>query len=213
LNASIFAEKGSYECSMNDKGESGMNTKIIKKMMGILVAWGVLFLGVVPGPAFAVSLDHYLSGVSENLSHSLLTCDASSGSMLLADNSQRTGAGSTDSRVSMGKMHKYLGYATLGAALAAGVSGSDDGFHKGAGTAAAALAVATCVTGFLEYSNYFDVSEGLSMHNIHIVLATLATAGFVVTAADALANDDDGHAGLGITSGVLMVVPVVVLHF
>jgi hypothetical protein len=186
---------------------------MIKKMMGILVAWGVMFLGVVPGPAFSASLDHYLSGASRKVSGSLLTCDASSGNVLLADNSPRTASGSMDKRFSMGKMHKYLGYATLGAALAAGVSGSDDGFHKGAGIAAAALAVAACATGFSEYSNYFDVSEGLSIHNIHIVLGTLATAGFVFTAADALANDDDGHAGLGIASGVLMVVPVVVLHF
>jgi len=190
-----------------------MNTKIIKKVMGILVAWGVMFLGVVPGPAFAASLNHYLSGASGKVSGALLTRDASSGNMLLADNSLRTASGSPDSRFSMGKMHKYLGYATLGAALAAGVSGADDGFHKGAGTAAAALAVAACATGFSEYSSYFDASEGLSMHNIHIVLATLATAGFVATAANAFANDDDGHAGLGIASGVLMVVPVVVLHF
>jgi hypothetical protein len=190
-----------------------MNTKMIKKMMGVLVAWGVMVMAAAPAPALAASLDHYLSGAPGKVSGSLLTCDASSGNMLLADNSPRTASGSTDSRFSMGKMHKYLGYATLGAALAAGVSGSDDGFHKGVGTAAAALAVATCVTGFSEYSNYFDVSEGLSMHNIHIVLGTLATAGFVATAANAFANDDDGHAGLGIASGVLMVVPVVVLHF
>lgn len=194
-----------------------MNTKMIKRIMGILVAWGVMVMSAAPAPAFAASLDHYLSGNLGNVHGSLLTCDASSGNMLLADNSAQIASRSTDSRFSMGKMHKYLGYLTLGAALAAGVSGSDDGFHKGAGTLAAALAVATCVTGFSEYSNYFDVSEGLSMHNIHIVLATVATAGFVATVANAWANDDDennnGHAGLGIASGVLMVVPVVVLHF
>lgn len=188
-----------------------MNT--IKKMMGMLAAWGILFLGVQPGQAVAASLDQYLSGSTGRVSESLLICDASSGSLVLADNSARSGSRTSDSRFSMGKLHKYLGYATLGAALAAGVSGSDDGFHKGAGTLAAALAVATCATGFSEYSAYFDASEGLSMHNIHIVLGTLATAGFVATAANAFANDDDGHAGLGIASGVLMVVPVVVLHF
>ncbi|MFZ2631465.1 MAG: hypothetical protein WA081_11040 [Desulfosalsimonadaceae bacterium] len=190
-----------------------MKSKILKKMMGMLAAWGVLFLGIQPGSAFAASIDQYLSGSGGKVSQTLLTCDASSGNMILADNSARTGSGASDSRVSMGKLHKYLGYATLGAALAAGVSGSDDGFHKGAGTLAAALAVATCATGFSEYAEYFDASEGLSMHNIHIVLGTLATAGFVATAANAYANDDDGHAGLGIASGVLMVVPVVVLHF
>ncbi|MBC2716732.1 MAG: hypothetical protein HF978_15620 [Desulfobacteraceae bacterium] len=45
------------------------------------------------------------------------------------------------------------------------------------------------------------------------MLATLATAGFVATAVDANSNDDDGHAGLGIGSAVLMAVPIVILHF
>lgn len=188
-----------------------MNTKTNNGMMGLLVAWAVMVM--TSAPAFAAPLDQYLSGGAGQMAESLLVRDASSGDRLLADNSPGTGAGSTGSRFSTGKWHKYLGYATLGAALAAGVSGADDGFHKGAGAAAAALAVAACGTGFSEYGNYFDASEGLSRHNIHIVLGTLAAAGFVVTAADAIANDDDGHAGLGIASGVLMVVPVVVLHF
>jgi len=113
----------------------------------------------------------------------------------------------------MGKLHKSMGYGTIIAAAAAGVSGSDDGFHKGAGDAAAALALATCITGFAEYSHYFDMDEGMSTYNIHIVLATLATAGFVATAIDANVNDDDGHAGLGIGSTVLMTFPIVILHF
>ncbi|RJP84172.1 MAG: hypothetical protein C4518_19915 [Desulfobacteraceae bacterium] len=188
-----------------------MNRITMKKIMGFLVAWGILFLGMLPGSALAASMDHYLSGP-------LFTCDASSPNLILADNSSGTGSGSSGSRMSIdrisaGKLHKYLGYATLAAGLVAGVSGSDDGLHKGAGTAAAAFAVATCATGFSEYGNYFDMDEGLSVHNIHIVLGTLATAGFVATVANAYANDDDGHAGLGIASGVLMVVPVVVLKF
>lgn len=73
--------------------------------------------------------------------------------------------------------------------------------------------VATCITGFSEYRHYFDMDEGMSVYNIHIVLATLATAGFVATAIDANINDDDGHAGLGIGSTVLMAVPIVILHF
>lgn len=114
----------------------------------------------------------------------------------------------------MGKLHKYAGYGTLVAAAAAGFSGSGGGgFHKGAGDITAVLAVAACASGFAEYSHYFDMSEGLSSYNIHIVLATLATAGFVATAVDANSQDDDGHAGLGIGSAALMVVPVVVLHF
>lgn len=190
-----------------------MNRVTMKKIMGILVAWGIVFLGMLPGSALAASMDHYLSGPVGQGSGPSFTCDASSPNLTLADNSSGTGSGSSGSRMSMGKLHKYLGYATLAAGLVAGVSGSDDGLHKGAGTAAAAFAVATCATGFSEYGNYFDMDEGLSVHNIHIVLGTLATAGFVATVANAYANDDDGHAGLGIASGVLMVVPVVVLKF
>ena len=186
---------------------------IMKKTIGILVAWGILFLGIQPGSALAASIDQYLSGRSGKVSGALLTCDASSGNMMLADNRANSGYEASEIRIDMGELHKYLGYATLGAVLVAGASGSDNGFHKGAGTLAAALAVATCTTGFSEYSNYFDASEGLSPHNIHIVLGTLATAGLVATVANAYANEDKGHAGLGVASGVLMVVPVVVLHF
>jgi len=186
---------------------------IMKKTIAMLVAWGAMFIGIQSGSAFAASIDQYLSVSQGKVSKSLLTCDASSGNMMLADSSVRINYDSDDYEFSMGKLHKYLGYATLGAALVAGASGSDSGFHKGMGTLTAAMAVATCTTGFSEYSNYFDINEGLSVHNIHIVLGTLATAGFVATVANAYANDDNGHAGLGIASGVLVVVPVVVLHF
>jgi hypothetical protein len=115
--------------------------------------------------------------------------------------------------MSTGKAHEYLGYGTLLMAAAAGVSGGDNGFHKVAGVGAAVLGLAACGTGFSEYGNYFDLDEGFSRHNIHIVLGTLATAGFVVVAASAISDDDGSHAGLGIGSTALMVVPIIVLKF
>lgn len=184
----------------------------MKKLISILIVFVFVFIcgTIISNSASAASLDNYLNNNIGMMGNFVF--NASSQDIMpqgnLSSESQPRSYGST-----MGKAHKYLAYATLVAAGAAGVSGSDDGFHKGAGNAAAVLAVATCVTGFMEYSDYFDMDEGLSMHNIHIVVGTLAAVGFVVTAIDANSNDDDGHAGLGIGSAVLLVVPIVVLQF
>lgn len=179
-------------------------------MVSIIIAAG--FFAALPLGASAGSLDQYLQndmGLSADFA-----ADASSQEIMQnRGDAPISGKNDRGTGLTMGKMHKYLGYSTLAAAAAAGVSGSDNGFHKGAGAAAAVLGVAACATGFAEYGYLFDPGAGLSKHNIHIVLSTLATAGFVATAVDAFANDDDGHAGLGIGSGALMVVPVAVLHF
>ena len=178
----------------------------------MIIITGLFFVcGIsVPDSTVAASLEQYLSSNMGQLIN--FSCDVSTPDIMPASDmtsgSTTQGYGST-----MGKFHKYMGYGTIIAAAVAGVSGSDDGFHKGAGNAAAALAVATCITGFSEYRHYFDMDEGMSVYNIHIVLATLATAGFVATAIDANINDDDGHAGLGIGSTVLTAVPIVILHF
>ena len=185
----------------------------MKKFIRMIIMTVFFFTCVIsiPGSTFAASLDQYLGsnmGQLVNFSCEVASPDISPSNDMAPASTTRS-YGST-----MGKLHKYMGYGTIIAAAAAGVSGSGGGgFHKGAGNAAAGLAVATCITGFAEYSDYFDMEEGLSTHNIHIVLATLATVGFVVTAIDANGNDDDGHAGLGIGSTVLMTVPIVILHF
>jgi len=184
----------------------------MKKICSILIMAVFFFVcGIaIPGSSTAASLEQYLGSNMGQLVN--FSCEVSSSDMVTESNMLSVPTARTGGSVT-GKLHKYMGYGTLVAAAAAGVSGSDDGFHKGAGDAAAALAVFTCITGFMEYSDYFDMDEGLSMHNIHIVLATLATVGFVATAIDANSNDDDGHAGLGIGSTALMVIPVVILHF
>jgi hypothetical protein len=58
-----------------------------------------------------------------------------------------------------------------------------------------------------------SVSRKIFVVFIHIVLATLATAGFVAVAASAISNDDNSHAGLGIGSTALAVIPILVLKF
>jgi hypothetical protein len=128
---------------------------------------------------------------------------------------QGEGLGSEEYTCIMGmdQAHKYLGYGTLLFAAATAVSGGNNMFHKGAGIATAAMAVAACTTGFIQYDNYFDIHKGLSAHNVHIVLGTLATIGFVTTAALALSSNDKGHVGIGVGSTALLVVPIVVINW
>jgi hypothetical protein len=157
----------------------------------------------------ASSLEQYLD-YDSSVSNQTIQIAAGQGSESFSYDKKESGK---TCWMNTGKAHAYLGYGTLLMAAAAGVSGGDNGFHKGAGVGAAVLGIAACGTGFYEYGNYFDADEGFSRHNIHIVLGTLATAGFVAVAASAIKDDDDSHAGLGIGSTALMVIPIVVLKF
>jgi len=159
--------------------------------------------------SFASSLEQYLNYQYE--SNDLTLFAANQGT----ETFRHTGSGPEGYACGfdMGRAHKYLGYGTVIMAVAAGASGGDNGFHKSAGVGAAVLGVATCGTGFYEYGNYFNANEGFSKHNIHIVLGSLATAGFIAAAASAIGNDDTSHAGVGIGSTALAVIPIIVLKF
>ncbi len=124
-----------------------------------------------------------------------------------------TGAPSVEKqcRLDMASAHKYMGYTTLGLAVGAAVSSSSEDLHEALGYAAAGLATLTCVTGYLEYADYFNMDDGWSKANIHIASGVAATAGFIVTAI--LGAGDDGHGGIGAASTVLMVVPIVALKW
>lgn len=111
----------------------------------------------------------------------------------------------------MGTAHTYMGYGTLVLALAAAFSSSNEDVHEPMGYAAAAAATLTCISGYMEYSDYFDTREGFSKYNVHIVSAVAATAGFVVTAI--LGADGDSHGGIGGASTVLMCVPIISLKW
>ncbi|GAB6097170.1 hypothetical protein JCM14469_34240 [Desulfatiferula olefinivorans] len=111
----------------------------------------------------------------------------------------------------MGSAHMVLGYGTLALALAAAVSSSNEDVHEPLGYAAATAATATCVSGFLEYSDYFDLEEGWSAYNVHIVSGVAATAGFIITAV--LGADGEKHGGIGAGSTVLMCVPIISLKW
>ena len=164
----------------------------------------------VPGLSSAVSLNQYLNN---NMGHIANTAfNVSSQDIMPIDTSspdKSSGISSSD----MGNTHKYLGYGTLLCAGVAGVSGGDNALHKGAGIAAALMAIAACATGYAEYGDCFDMDEGFSDYNIHIVLGTLAAAGFAATAASAISSDDTGHAGVGVGATVLAVIPVIVIKW
>lgn len=114
-------------------------------------------------------------------------------------------------RLNMASAHKIMGYTTLGLAVGAAVSSSSEDLHKSLGYAAAGLATLTCVTGYLEYADYFNLDDGWNATNIHIASGVAATAGFIVTAI--LGAGDDSHGGIGAASTVLMAVPIVALKW
>lgn len=109
----------------------------------------------------------------------------------------------------LGSAHKYLGYSTLLFGGIAAFSSSYRRVHEIAETSASLLAIATCSTGFIEYGDYFDINEGMSDYNIHVVLGTLATVGFAATVA--LASADEDHGGIGRGSAALMLIPIIVV--
>ena len=86
-------------------------------------------------------------------------------------------------KVNLRSAHKYLGYATAALAGITAASFSLNGFHEGAGYTTAGLSLITTAIGFYEYGEYLDLDEGFTGYNIHMVLETLATVGFIATAA------------------------------
>ncbi len=102
----------------------------------------------------------------------------------------------------VGSLHQYLAYGTLVLAGVAATTGSESSTHHSAAIGASTLAVLTAATGFYEYGDMFDMDEGLSAANVHIVLGTLGAIGFAAEAA--IASTGAGHGRLGIASAAAM---------
>jgi hypothetical protein len=113
--------------------------------------------------------------------------------------------------VDLGAAHKYLGYATAVMAGITAVSFSSESFHRMAGYTTAGLSLVTTGTGFYEYGEYLDLDEGFSGYNLHMILETAATIGFLATAA--MQDEDGGHALLGGVSTAMMILPIFVVHW
>ena len=111
----------------------------------------------------------------------------------------------------LSRTHRYLGYATALAGLAAGISSSSESFHKAAGFTTACLAGFTWGTGVVGYWGYIDLSRGITRFNMHAVLTTLATIGFFVTVFKG--NVDKSHGSIGVASEAAMVVPIVIMRW
>lgn len=137
------------------------------------------------------------------------TPDAS-GNTPSPDRGERKGSGSSPH---LGSLHKYLGYATVLAAVGTLVSGAvapENSVHPALAYMATGLGGATCTTGVLEYRDRLDIHEGLSTYNAHAALGFLSTIGFVAALAMA---DGEGHKVAGGIAGATFVLTVGVLYF
>ncbi len=102
--------------------------------------------------------------------------------------------------------HKYLGFATAAMAGITAASFSSEDFHKIAGYTTVGLSLLTTGIGFYEYGEYFDLDEGFTGYNLHMILETLAIIGFIATTA--LQDEDGAHAVMGGVSTAMMVIPI-----
>ena len=69
----------------------------------------------------------------------------------------------------------------------------------------------TTAIGFYEYGEYLDLVEGFTGYNMQMVLETLATVGFIATAA--LQDGKGSHAAIGGVSTAMMILPIFVVHW
>ena len=129
----------------------------------------------------------------------------------IATISSKNSANSQPKDIDLSSAHKYLGYGTAALAGFTAVSSSSGDFHKIAGYTTAGLSLITTAIGFYEYGEYIDLNEGFTGYNMHMILETLATAGFIVTAA--LQSDKNTHAVVGGVSTAMMIIPIFVVHW
>jgi hypothetical protein len=112
---------------------------------------------------------------------------------------------------SLRSAHKYLGYTTAALAGVTAATSSSAGVHRTAGYVTTGLSLITTAIGFYEYGEYFDLDEGFSGYNMHMILETAATIGFMATTA--LQSETDTHAVIGGVSTAMMILPILVVHW
>ncbi len=104
------------------------------------------------------------------------------------------------------KLHKYLGIGSIGAAaLTLLAPKQENGAHELLGRTAAALGVGAVATGLTFHWEDLDLSEGFrNPDNIHMLLTTLGTLGFLY----AVSKAPDPHGGVGAASAIGMLVGI-----
>jgi len=126
-------------------------------------------------------------------------------------NAQSSSSSGSNLRLNMGFLHKIFAYSTLVLAGVAGFTGSDSSMHHNSALGATALGLMTVATGYYEYGDMFEMDEGFSQYNLHIVLGTLGALGFATEAI--IASTDSEHGGLGIGSAIAMAGATVIIYW
>ncbi len=109
--------------------------------------------------------------------------------------------------VTLNKVHKYLGYASMVSAVLTGLSPKTAGGpHELFGTAAAAFGVTAVLSGFAFHYEDINLSGGFSdPDNLHMLLGILGTAGYAVAVNS---GEKGGHGGPGTLGALSMAMAI-----
>lgn len=127
------------------------------------------------------------------------------------------------SSVNMRSAHKWLGYSAIALGTVAAFSSSSEDLHCASSWGAAILGTAALTTGIVKYHRTVDLSDGISRHDGHAILGSLAAVGFItacVLAGTSGEDDDEGeddddvnsaHAAIGGVALATMAISVVII--
>jgi len=103
------------------------------------------------------------------------------------------------------KVHKYLGIGSIGAAILTGLAPkAEGGAHEQLANVAAGLGGAAILTGFTFHWDDIKLSNGFSdPDNLHMLLTTLGTLGYVKAVDEAPGSQHAGYGGAGAASMAL----------
>ena len=112
------------------------------------------------------------------------------------------------------RLHRYLGYGTVLLAGVAAVSSSNKDVHYGAAYGCAGAALATVTTGYMAYSDRFNMEdEFFTKDNTHILLGTIGAIGCITAVALADSEGGNGHSGAGVFGGSAMALSVLTIRW
>lgn len=111
-------------------------------------------------------------------------------------------------------LHKYLGYTTVLLAGLTAVTSSSKDLHYGAAYGTVGAALGTLTTGYIAYSDRFNMEdEFFTEDNNHILLGTLGAIGCIAAVALADSEGGGGHAGAGVFGGSAMALSIIVIKW